>query len=101
MHNWLVARAIACRPRSRIMWFNAFVEPVRVRFIGFATGRPVEKLFFAPKGHGHQPRHVKGGADGRDRPDEPNQPAQRNLSCRGSPPKNLIFRPKAAERNDS
>ena len=61
----------------------------------------VEKPLLAPESHRHQTRHVKRRAGRGDRSDDPNQPADRNVSGRRRAPENFIFGPETAERNDA
>src|ERR1043166_318595 len=60
-----------------------------------------EKFFFAPESHRHQARHVKRGAGRGDGPHQPNNPTHGNMSRRGGVPKNFVFRPETAERNNA
>src|SRR5215813_14936870 len=59
------------------------------------------ETFLAPERHRDETRHVKSGASSRNRSDQPNQPTEWNLCRRRRIPKNFIFRPEAAERNDA
>ncbi len=79
--------------RGVIVIVHLVLRRVRVRLL--------EKFFFAPESHGHQTGHVKRRAGRRDRADDPDQPANWNVSGRRRVPENFIFRPETAKRNDA
>src|SRR5437016_6181814 len=59
------------------------------------------KILLTPKRHRHQTRHIKRGASRGDRADDPQQPADGNLTGGSRAPEDLVLGPETAERNDA
>src|ERR1051325_5914702 len=100
MLSGFVPRAIAGRRTQRIVRGHPFVVSGSVCFVGLTTSAG-EKSFLAPERHRHQARHVERSARGRDRADQPYEPAERDVRSRSCLPENLVFGPETAERNDA
>src|SRR5215203_3186148 len=100
MFSRLVSRTIAGGWKCRVVRRESFVVSRSVCFVSLATCSR-EKSFLAPERHRHQARHVKRGASRGDRADYPDKPAERNVCRRSRIPKNFVFGPEPAERNDA
>src|SRR5213593_3302749 len=101
MFTRLMPRTIAGGKLDRVMRLLAFRISERMRLVGLAARRRFQEFLAAPERHRHQAGHVESRARCGDRPDDPQKPAEGNVSRRGSVPKDFIFRPEAAERNNA
>ena len=96
-----VVRSVCDRRVNGDMHGLALVVCGGVRLVRLAPGAHFEESFLAPEGQGHQARHVEGRAGRGDCGDEPEQPAVRDVLCRGRVPEYLVLRPEARERDDA
>src|ERR1043165_2898651 len=71
MLSRLVMRAVASRRKLCVVWLFAFIESMRMRFVGLTTRVFFRESLFAPEGHDHQARHVDGGQKSSQRADSP------------------------------